>query len=153
MHIWVDADACPGAIKDILYRAANRACVPVTLVANRLLRVPVSAWIRTLQVPGDLDAADDRIAAALEPGDLVVTADVPLAARAVEKGGFALDPRGTFMDAGNIRELLTLRNFMDELRGSGVDTGGPGALSSADRQRFANCLDGFLTRVARDRSV
>jgi uncharacterized protein YaiI (UPF0178 family) len=149
MHIWVDADACPAAIKDILYRAANRTRLPLTLVANQMLRVPPSPWIRALQVPAGMDVADARIVQALEAGDLVITADVPLAALAVAKGAFALDPRGELMDADNIQERLTMRNFMDGLRGSGIDTGGPSALSPADRQRFANCLDSFLARIGR----
>ena len=147
MQIWVDADACPAVIKDILYRAANRTRVSVTLVANQMLRVPPSPWIRALQVPGGFDVADARIVESLEAGDLVVTADVPLAAQAIAKGAFALDPRGTFMDAHNIQERLTMRNFMDSLRESGVDTGGPNAFSAADRQRFGNALDRFLARA------
>jgi uncharacterized protein len=149
MHIWVDADACPALIKEILYRAANRVQLPLTLVANQMLRVPPSPWIRALQVPAGFDAADARIVQAVVAGDLVITADVPLAAQVVAKGAFALDPRGEFLNADNIQERLALRNFMDGLRSSGVDTGGPAALSAADRQVFANRLDGFLMRAAR----
>src|SRR5512135_2945748 len=149
MHIWVDADACPALIKEILYRAANRMQLPLTLVANQMLRVPPSPWIRALQVPAGFDAADARIVQAVVAGDLVITADVPLAAQVVAKGAFALDPRGEFLNADNIQERLALRNFMDGLRSSGVDTGGPAALSAADRQVFANRLDGFLVRAAR----
>jgi uncharacterized protein YaiI (UPF0178 family) len=146
MRIWVDADACPAAVKEILYRAANRRQLQVTLIANQLLRVPPSPWIRALQVPAGFDVADARIAQEAKQGDLVITADVPLAAQIVAKGAFALDPRGTMLDAANIQERLTLRNFMDELRASGVETGGPSPFSAADRQRFANALDAFLAR-------
>ena len=149
MKIWVDADACPAVIKDILYRAANRAQVPLTLVANRMLRVPPSPWIRALQVPSGFDIADQRIALEAEEGDLVITADVPLAALVIAKGARVLDPRGDLLDAGNIQERLTMRNFMDGLRGSGVETGGPAAFSAADRKTFANRLDGLLARWAR----
>ncbi len=146
MKIWVDADACPGVIKDILYRAADRAQVQLTLIANQLLRVPPSPWIRALQVPSGFDIADQRIAQEVEAGDLVITADVPLAAQVIAKGAHALDPRGELLDADNIRERLTLRNFMEGLRSSGVDTSGPPAFSAADRRAFANRLDGFLHR-------
>lgn len=146
MQIWVDADACPAVIKEILYRAADRRRLRVTLIANQMLRVPPSPWIRSLQVPAGFDVADARIAQEARAGDLVVTADVPLAAQVVAKGAYALDPRGTMLDEANIQERLALRNFMDELRSSGIETGGPNAFSAADRQRFANALDGFLAR-------
>ena len=146
MNIWVDADACPGVIKEILFRAAERAQISTTLVANQLLRVPPSPYIRALQVPAGFDVADNRIAQEVQPGDLVVTADIPLAAQVIERGGFALNPRGEFYTRDNIRERLTMRNFMEELRGSGVDTGGPAAFSQADRQNFANALDRQLAR-------
>ena len=146
MQIWVDADACPAVIKDMLYRAADRVKVLVVLVANRPLRTPPSPFIRSIQVARGFDVADDHIAAAMAPGDLVVTADIPLAAAAVERGGFALNPRGEFYSRDNVRELLDLRNFMEGLRSSGVETGGPPAFSQADRQSFANELDRFLTR-------
>jgi len=149
MHIWVDADACPAVIKDILYRAAERAQVQLTLIANKMLRVPPSPWIRALQVPAGFDVADQRIVAEAAAGDLVITADVPLAALVVAKGAQVLDPRGDLLDASNIAERLTMRNFMEELRGSGVETGGPAAFSTADRQAFANRLDGLLSRHAR----
>lgn len=149
MKIWVDADACPAVIKDILYRAANRAQLPLTLIANKMLRVPPSPWIRALQVPSGFDVADQRIALEAKEGDLVITADVPLAALVIAKGARVLDPRGELLDAGNIQERLTMRNFMDGLRGSGVETGGPAAFSAADRQAFANRLDGLLARRAR----
>jgi uncharacterized protein YaiI (UPF0178 family) len=147
MKIWVDADACPGVIKDILYRAADRAQVQLTLIANQMLRVPPSPWIRALQVPAGFDVADLRIAQEAEPGDLVITADIPLAAQVVAKGAHVLDPRGELLDANNIQERLTMRNFMDSLRSSGVNTGGPAAFSAADRQAFANRLDGLLAKL------
>ena len=146
MKIWVDADACPVAIKEILYRAANRAEIPLTLIANQMLRVPPSPWIKALQVPSGFDVADQRIAQEAEAGDLVVTADVPLAALVIEKGIVVIEPRGDLLDKNNIQERLTLRNFMEGLRSSGVETGGPPALSAADRQSFANQLDRLLAR-------
>jgi len=149
MKIWVDADACSAVIKDILYRAANRAQVQLTLIANQALRVPPSPWIRALQVPAGFDVADQRIALEAAAGDLVITADVPLAALVIDKGASVLDPRGDQLDAGNICERLTMRNFMEGLRSGGVDTGGPPAFSAADRQAFANRLDAWLMRWAR----
>lgn len=148
MKIWVDADACPAVIKDILYRAVDRTQVRLTLVANQMLRVPPSPWIRALQVPSGFDVADQRIAQEAEAGDIVVTADIPLAALVIAKGAIVLDPRGDLLDASNIEERLTMRNFMDGLRSGGVDTGGPAAFSAADRKAFANRLDGLLARRA-----
>jgi uncharacterized protein YaiI (UPF0178 family) len=150
MQIWVDADACPAVIKEMLYRFADRKRVQVVLVANRPLRTPPSPWIRSIQVARGFDVADDHIASAMAAGDLVVTADIPLAAAVVERSGYALNPRGEFYSRENVRELLDLRNFMEGLRASGVDTGGPPAFSHADRQAFANQLDRFITRLARD---
>ena len=149
MHIWVDADACPGAIKDILFRAADRAHVQVTLVANQPLRVPASPHVRLIQVPPGFDGADKRIVELLAPEDLVITADIPLAAAAIDKGAHALNPRGELYTKDNIRERLSMRNFMDELRGSGVATGGPAVLSQRDRQMFANNLDSLLAKRVR----
>ena len=146
MKIWVDADACPAVIKEILYRAANRAQVPLTLIANQMLRVPPSPWIQALQVPSGFDVADRRIVQESEGGDLVITADVLLAAQVIAKGAIVIDPRGELLDTRNIQERLTMRNFMEELRNSGVETGGPAALSSADRQAFANQLDRLLAK-------
>lgn len=146
MKIWVDADACPVVIKEILYRAARRGEIPLILVANQMLRVPPSPWIRALQVPGGFDVADQRIVQEAQAGDLVVTADIPLAAQAIAKGAAVIDPRGELLSEANIQERLTLRNFMDGLRSSGVETGGPAALSAADRQAFANQLDRLLTK-------
>jgi uncharacterized protein YaiI (UPF0178 family) len=149
MQIWVDADACPGTIKEILFRVADRTCIRVTLVANHPMRVPTSSHIRFLQVPAGFDAADQRIVELLEPDDLVITADIPLAAAAIDKHAHALNPRGELYTQENIRERLSMRNFMDELRGSGVVTGGPSALSQRDRQAFASSLDAFLARHKR----
>ncbi|MEO7557506.1 MAG: YaiI/YqxD family protein [Gammaproteobacteria bacterium] len=146
MRIWVDADACPKVIKDILFRAAVRVPVSVTLVANQPLCVPPSPYINAIQVAMGFDVADNKIARQVQPGDLVITADIPLAADVIERGGCALNPRGELYTADNIRASLTLRNFMSELRGSGVDTGGPSAFTQADRQAFANQLDRFLLR-------
>lgn len=146
MHIWVDADACPGVIKDILFRAAERTRTPLTLVANKLLRTPASPYIKAIQVESGFDVADNRIAQSIEAGDLVITADIPLAASVIDKQAHALNPRGEFYTPDNIRERLDMRNFLEELRGSGVQTGGPAALSHSDRQTFANCLDRFLAR-------
>jgi uncharacterized protein len=144
--IWVDADACPGVIKEILFRAAERADIPVTLVANQPLRIPASPRVRFLQVAGGFNVADERIVELMQAGDLVVTADIPLAAAVIGKGGVALNPRGELYTAENVRERLAMRNFMDELRGSGVDTGGPAVLNARDRQEFANQLDRLLAR-------
>lgn len=149
MRIWVDADACPGVIKDILYRAAERAQVHLTLVANTALHTPRSPWIQLIQVARGFDVADAHIVNAVEPGDLVVTADIPLAAAVVEKDASALNPRGELYSGENVRELLDLRNFMQTLRSTGVDTGGPGVFSQSDRQAFANQLDRFLARQRR----
>ena len=146
MHIWVDADACPAVVKDILYRAAERTQTALTLVANQFLRPPLSPWIRALQVPRGFDVADSHIVRELQPGDLVVTADIPLAADVLAKGGHALNPRGEFYTPDSIQERLALRNYLDELRASGVQTGGPASLDHADRKRFADQLDRFLAR-------
>jgi len=147
MHIWIDADACPGAIKDILYRAADRLEMPMTLVANSYLRPPPSRFIRTLQVEKGLDVADAKIAQSLAPGDLVITADIPLAAIVIDKGAHALNPRGEFYTTENVRQLLSMRNFMEELRQGGVQTGGPAPFGAQDRQAFANALDRFLAQL------
>lgn len=146
MKIWVDADACPIAIKEVLYRAANRAKVSVTLIANQMLRVPPSPWIRALQVPAGFDVADQRIVQEAAPGDLVITSDIPLASQVIAKGALVLDSRGELMDHHNIEARLTMRNFMEGLRNSGVDTGGPSGLSKSDVQAFANQLDRLLAK-------
>jgi uncharacterized protein YaiI (UPF0178 family) len=146
MQIWVDADACPGAIKEILFRVADRLEITVTLVANKLLRTPPSRFIKAVQVPAGFDVADKEIVLLTQAGDLVITADIPLAADVLQKGGYALNPRGEFYTKDNIQQHLTMRNFMDELRGSGVETGGPAPFSHGDRQTFANQLDRHLTK-------
>jgi uncharacterized protein len=145
MPIWVDADACPRVIKEILFRAAERTAVQVTLVANRLLYCPPSRYISALQVADGFDVADFEIVRRLQAGDLVITADIPLAAEVIAKGGHALDPRGEMHSADTIQARLTMRDFMDTLRASGVETGGPSALSQRDRQLFAKHLDFYLT--------
>lgn len=144
MHIWVDADACPGVIKEILYRVAQRTQVPLTLVANQYLKTPPYPSIRSIQVPKGFDVADNHIVEQAQPGDLVITADIPLAAAVIDKGALALNPRGELYSKENIRQTLDMRNFMDVLRSSGVETGGPPAFSQADRQNFANQLDRLL---------
>ena len=145
-QVWVDADACPGVIRDILFRAAERAQVQVTLVANLWLRTPPSRFIRALQVEGGFDVADSAIVDRVQPGDLVVTQDIPLAARVLEKGAIALNPRGERYTPDNMAERLSMRNFMEELRGAGVQTGGPAAFHARDRQAFANQLDRWLAQ-------
>ena len=147
MRIWIDADACPGEIKELLYRAAKRRKIQVTLVANQALRTPVSEFIDSMIVPGGMNVADRRIVELLEPGDLVITADVPLAADVVAKGGQALDPRGQLYTDANIGERLAVRNLLDELRGGGFVVGGPANFSNQDRQAFANQLDRWLAKV------
>jgi uncharacterized protein YaiI (UPF0178 family) len=151
MTIWVDADACPAVIKEILFRAADRTGMATVLVANQLLRVPPSPHIRAVQVPAGFDVADNHIAQQAQPGDIVVTADIPLAAQVVAKGALALNPRGELYSDATIREALALRNFMTELRDSGVQTGGPAAFSQRDRQAFGAQLDKLLQRLAATR--
>lgn len=146
MRIWVDADACPAVIKDILFRAAERSQVMTTFVANKLLFVPPSAYLRAMQVAKGFDVADNEIVAMLAAGDLVITADIPLAAQVIEKQGHALNPRGEFYSAENIRERLAMRDFMESLRASGVETQGPSAMQASDRHAFARQLDQFLAR-------
>ncbi|EOG1934566.1 YaiI/YqxD family protein [Providencia stuartii] len=144
MFIWVDADACPKVIKEVLYRAADREKVQITFVANQRLTVPPSAFLRTLQVSAGFDVADNEIVRRAQLGDLVITADIPLAAEVMEKGAIALNPRGERYSEATIRERLTIRDFMDTMRASGVQTGGPASLSQRDRQQFANELDKWL---------
>ena len=148
MKIWVDADACPKVIKEILFRAAERRAITTILVANKPLRYPPSSHIKSMQVAGGFDVADKEIVNQLQEGDLVITADIPLAAEVIEKGGHALNPRGEFYSRHNIRERLNMRDFMAELRDSGVNTGGPAAFAHSDRQAFANQLDRFLAKHA-----
>lgn len=149
MHIWVDADACPAVIKEILFRAAERAQIPLTLVANQPLHTPRSPLIRTLQVPRGFDVADNEIAKRLAPGDLVISADIPLAADVIARGGHALNPRGELYTPDNIRDRLSMRDLSEQLRETGVQTSGPPPLDHGDRQRFANQLDRFLARLAK----
>jgi len=144
MKIWVDADACPGAIKEILFRAAQRKEIPVTLVANQSLPIPQSKFITMIQVQQGFDVADNEIVSRIEAGDLTITNDIPLAAEVIEKGALALSPRGELFDAGNIKARLNMRDFMETMRNSGVQTGGPPALNAQDKQRFANHLDKWL---------
>ncbi|HET7395359.1 MAG TPA: YaiI/YqxD family protein [Gammaproteobacteria bacterium] len=146
MRIWVDADACPKVIKEILFRAAQRAQVQVTLVANQALRTPASQHIKSLQVSSGFDVADNEIVKQVAADDLVITADIPLAAQVVEKGAYALNPRGELYTADNVKARLSLRDFMANLRDSGVPTGGPAPLSLSDRQAFANHLDRLLAK-------
>ncbi|AHK79465.1 hypothetical protein M911_10250 [Ectothiorhodospira haloalkaliphila] len=148
-RIWVDADACPVVIKEILFRAAQRTRIPVTLVANQFIQVPRSPFIKTMQVGAGYDVADDEIVRLVSPGDLVITADIPLASQVLDKQGQALNPRGESYTQDTIRQRLQMRDFMDTLRASGVDTGGPPALSQSDRQAFANQLDRWLQRNTR----
>lgn len=149
MQIWVDADACPNVIKEILFRAADRAQIVVTLVANQLIRTPPSRFIRSLRVVSGFDEADNEIVRRCEAGDLVITADIPLAADVINKQAIALNPRGERYTPETIRERLTMRDFMDTLRASGVQTGGPDSLSQRDRQQFANELEKWLLMVSR----
>ena len=144
MHIWVDADACPRVIKEILFRAATRTRISLTLVANQTLHIPPSPFIRSVQVRDGFDVADNEIVKRLTAGDLVITSDLPLAAEIIEKGGHVLSHRGEWFSAANIRPLLNMRDFMDNLRASGVQTGGPPPMSQSERQAFAGHLDRFL---------
>lgn len=150
MKIWVDADACPVVIKEVLFRAANRTETPVTLVANHAMRVPPSKFISFLQVASGFDVADNEIVQRMQAGDLVITSDIPLAAEVIEKDGHALSPRGEWHTKDNIRGRLNMRDFMETLRSSGVETGGPPPLSQSDRMAFANHLDRFLAQHRND---
>jgi hypothetical protein len=147
--IWVDADACPGVLRDVLFRAAQRTRTRLTMVANKALRTPPSQFIRTLQVARGFDVADGHIIAALAPGDLVITNDIPLAAQAIARGAKVLDMRGSMLDCDTIADRLSSRDLLSELRDLGLASGGPAPLSQADRQSFANCLDQFLTAARR----
>ena len=149
MNIWVDADACPVVIREILFRAAVRTGVKLTLVANQPVRVPASPFIELVVVSAGFDVADNEIVKRAGSGDLVITADIPLAAEVMEHGVHALSPRGELYSTDTIRQRLNMRDFMDTLRASGINTGGPPALSKNDRQAFANHLDTLLTRYAR----
>jgi uncharacterized protein YaiI (UPF0178 family) len=146
MKIWVDADACPVVIKDILFKAAERTKIETTLVANHIIRIPPSKVIHFLRVNSGFDVADDEIVKRIEAGDLVITSDIPLADEVIEKKGLALSPRGELYTKENIKSRLNIRDFMDTMRASGVNTGGPAALSQSDRQAFANHLDSIIRK-------
>lgn len=152
MAIWVDADACPSVIKDILYRAAVRTKTPLTLVANQPLKVPGSPFIKTLQVMKGFDVADNEIVQRASAHDLVITADIPLASEVIDKDAVALNPRGELYTKENIRQRLNMRDFMDTLRSSGIQTGGPAPLNQQDRQNFANQLDKYLVKFGGDKN-
>jgi len=151
MRIWVDADACPVVAKEILYRAAERTKVSIVLVANQALQMPTSSYVSSVQVSKGFDVADDEIVKRLTAGDLVITSDIPLAAEVIEKGGQALSPRGELYTAENIRGRLNMRDFLDTMRASGLETGGPAAYSQRDRQAFANRLDQLLTKYVNNK--
>ena len=146
MKIWVDADACPVVIKEILFRAAERTQIQITLVANHAMRIPPSKHIKFLHVPAGFDVADNEIVKRLDSGDLVITGDIPLASEAIDKGAIALNPRGDLYTTENIKARLNMRNFMETLRSTGVDTGGPPPINQKDRQNFANQLDKLLNQ-------
>ncbi|MGM0526295.1 MAG: YaiI/YqxD family protein, partial [Pseudomonadota bacterium] len=147
MKVWVDADACPVVIKEMLYRAANRKPVEVTLVANQPIWVPPSKWVTSIQVSSGFDVADDEIVARVQTGDLVITSDIPLADEVISKGALALSPRGELFSKENIKSRLNIRDFMDTMRASGIQSGGPAALSQRDKMNFANQLDRWLAKV------
>ena len=150
MKIWVDADACPSVLREILFKAAERVEIPLIMVANQYSKVPVnSKWISAIQVMQGFDVADDEIVRRVETGDLVITSDIPLAAEVIEKGGLALNARGELYTLDTIKARLNMRDFMDTMRSSGIQTGGPAALSQADRREFSNQLDRILTRYQR----
>lgn len=146
MKIWVDADACPAVVRDMLFKASRRTGVSLTLVANQAVRVPPDPQITAIQVPGGFDVADDAIVERVEAGDLVITADIPLAAEVIEKGGLALNPRGELYTTETIRSRLNMRDFMDTMRSSGIQSGGPAAYGQREKQAFANQLDRLLAR-------
>jgi len=146
MKIWVDADACPVVIKEILFKAAERTKIPTTLVANHSIRIPPSKVINFMQVSSGFDVADDEIVKRVNNGDLVITSDIPLANEVIDKSALALSPRGELYTKENIKSRLNIRDFMDTMRASGIQTGGPAALNQSDRQAFANNLDTLLTK-------
>ncbi|MFD2230939.1 YaiI/YqxD family protein [Alkalimarinus sediminis] len=153
MAIWVDADACPNVVKDILFRAAQRTKIMLTLVANQPINTPPSPYIKSIQVAAGFDVADNYIAQEAIKGDLVITADIPLAAEVVEKGAIALNPRGEKYTRENIKQRLTMRNFMEEMRGAGHQMGGPPPLNQQDRQAFANALDRYIVHYRKNQSI
>ncbi len=145
MHIWVDADACPGPVREILFRASRRTGLPLTFIANHPLKMPADSQITFKQVTAGFDKADDEIAGLVRPGDLVISADIPLASTVIERGALCLSPRGELLDKSNIAARLSMRDFMDTLRSSGVDTGGQKTFHQRDRQQFANTLDRIIS--------
>ncbi|MGB6135281.1 MAG: YaiI/YqxD family protein [Shewanella sp.] len=145
--IWVDADACPNAVKDMLFRASERKSIQLVLVANQLIKIPISPLISMIRVSSGFDEADNYIVEQVAAGDLVITADIPLAAEAIEKGSLVLNPRGTVYTTENIKQTLTMRDFMEEMRSSGIHTGGPNSFSQADKHAFAQALDKWLAKV------
>jgi hypothetical protein len=147
MTIYVDADACPNLIKDIIFRAADRTATRTVLIANQYIKVPPSKFISSVQVPSGFDVADNEIAKRVEENDLVVTSDIPLADEVITKGGYALTPRGELLTASNVKSRLNIRDFMDTMRASGVQTGGPPPLGQQEKQTFVNELDKYLTKV------
>jgi uncharacterized protein YaiI (UPF0178 family) len=146
MNIWVDADACPVVIKEVIFRAAQRTKTLTTLVANHQMHIPKSLFIKFVQVSSGFDVADDEIVKRVEPHDLVITADIPLADEVITKGAIVLNPRGELLTQANVKARLNIRDFMDTMRASGVDTGGPAKISQAERQTFANHLDTILQK-------
>ncbi|MBP8925896.1 MAG: YaiI/YqxD family protein [Pseudomonadales bacterium] len=152
MQIWVDADACPNVIKEILFRVAERTRIMVTLVANQAVPTPRIAWVQALQVAQGFDVADNEIVKRVAAGDLVITADIPLAAEVIDKGATALNPRGELYTRENVKARLNMRDFLDTMRASGAHTGGPPVLNQRDRQAFANALDRFVARATRPRN-
>jgi uncharacterized protein YaiI (UPF0178 family) len=151
MQIYIDADACPKNIKEILYRTAERRKIQLNLVANKFLRTPESSFIKTIIVPGGQDIADDKIVELITEGDLVITADIPLADRVIEKHSFAINPRGSLYTKENIKQFLSNRNFLTELRNNGIETGGPAPFTTKDSHEFANQLDRFLTKMIKSK--
>ena len=151
MKIWVDADACPGVIKEIIFKAAQRTQIHTTLVANHAMRIPPSEFIQFVNVPSGFDVADDEIVKRIENHDLLISSDIPLSDEAIEKGAIVLSPRGELLTKENIRARLNMRDFLDTLRSSGVDTGGQSAMNQGDRQQFANELDKILSRYLKNR--
>ncbi|MFK7731115.1 MAG: YaiI/YqxD family protein [Pseudomonadales bacterium] len=149
MKVWIDGDACPVVIKEILFRAADKREVETVIVANHHVRTPASKFIRSMQVASGFDAADNEIVRLLEAGDLVITSDIPLAAEVMEKGGLALSPRGSLHTEENIRQRLNMRDFNETLRASGINSGGPPPINQTNKQDFANHLDRIITRAQR----
>ncbi|PJE80004.1 hypothetical protein CI610_01028 [invertebrate metagenome] len=150
MKIWVDADACPVVIKEILFRASTRTGVMLTLIANQCVRIPKSPYIKMFQVPSGFDVADNEIVNRVEPDDLVITSDIPLAAEVIEKKGLVLSPRGEIFTKDNIGARLNMRDFLDSMRSSGMETGGPSALHQSDRKAFADQLDKLLSKKVKN---